>query len=109
MNGTDALKALERALSDQYDELSSVDRSRWGAVGDVMAAVRAALAQSAPQAESAGGDDPIQRVPLSEMLRLQARDKWIEEHGKPALEFHASGLAPGRAIEALAALTPDRR
>jgi hypothetical protein len=41
--------------------------------------------------------------------RLRARDKWIEEHAKPALEYYRKYVRDGeiRALDVLAALPQD--
>ncbi len=51
----------------------------------------------------------IAHIQLGELIRLQDRDKWIEEHAKPALEHYNDKYLSNKAGNALAALTPDRR
>jgi hypothetical protein len=137
----DCLQRLERALSiraSDFDagEISS-QPSRYYAVVDVRNAIRAALASKdapvdiyrdsypwMPVAAGPAREPPIcmgpsarqiAHIQLSELDRLLARDKWIEEHAKPALEKY-KGSYVGRSVlgyeqyfadDALAAMPQD--
>ena len=102
----DCLQRLERAWKARTTEYANMAGQIVSVSGALTVEdVRAALASK--DAGPAGGDDPIQHVPLSEMLRLQAHDKWIEEHAKPALEYEVQWFHSEKAKRALAALPQD--
>ncbi len=52
----------------------------------------------------------IAHIQLGELIRLQDRDKWIEEHAKPALEYAQRLIGPTKKVTAcLAALAALER